>query len=59
VLVLSAASKVTSTAINGRLTEAEATTRLINDTRESYRVVSEGEVTRCCILSLMLSSFFR
>ncbi|CAM9238748.1 unnamed protein product, partial [Choristocarpus tenellus] len=33
-------SKVTSKAINERLTEAEATTREINETRESYRVVA-------------------
>ena len=33
-------SKVTSKAINERLTEAEHTTKEINDTREDYRVVA-------------------
>lgn len=33
-------SKITSKAINERLTEAEHTTKEINDTREDYRVVA-------------------
>ena len=33
-------SKVTSKAINVRLVEAEATTKMINETREGYRVVA-------------------
>jgi hypothetical protein len=46
---------VTSTAINGRLTEAEATTKLINETRESYRVVAtRGSVIYFVIANLAL-----
>lgn len=50
-----AQSKVTSTGINGRLTEAETTTKLINETRESYRVVAtRGSVIYFVIASLAL-----
>ena len=46
---------MTSTAINGRLTEAETTTKLINDTRESYRVVAtRGSVIYFVIANLAL-----
>jgi len=46
---------VTSTAINNRLTEAEATTNLINETREAYRVVAtRGSVIYFVIANLAL-----
>jgi len=50
-----ARSKKTSTAINVRLTEAEATTKEINDTREGYRVVStRGSVIYFVVANLAL-----
>jgi dynein heavy chain len=50
-----ARSKKTSTAINGRLTEAETTTQEINDTREGYRVVAtRGSVIYFVVANLAL-----
>lgn len=50
-----ARSKTTSTAINGRLTEAETTTQEINTTREGYRVVAtRGSVIYFVVANLAL-----
>ena len=50
-----AKSKTTSTAINMRLTEAEVTTKEINDTREGYRVVAtRGSVIYFVVANLAL-----
>ena len=50
-----ALSKTTSTAINGRLTEAEATTQEINTTREGYRAVAtRGSVIYFVVANLAL-----
>ena len=50
-----ARSKTTSTAINGRLQEAEVTTTEINNTREGYRVVAtRGSVIYFVVANLAL-----
>lgn len=50
-----ARSKTTSTAINGRLKEAEVTTTEINNTREGYRVVAtRGSVIYFVVANLAL-----
>jgi dynein heavy chain len=48
-----ARSKTTSSAINVRLTEAEATTKEINTTREGYRVVA----TRGSVIYFVVANF--